>query len=296
MNQIYDAHIHLMPGECNSPEVFAIKAAKAGITGGLIFSLPPMESAMYRSTLPPNNRFRMENVLSYCRQSGGRYYPAFWFNPTEPDAAEQVIQARELGIRALKVICSKYPPCAGLMAYRQAAELGMPIIFHSGILWDGEVSTDFNRPSAFECLLEVYGLRFALAHAAWPWCDELLALYGKLRQAEYTRKDRKLEMFVDISPGVPDIYREDVFRKFMLLNYNPATALIWGVDSSANNYDAGWAEYIYEFDRKTFAVLQEQYGKFRGYSATGSFMKSAEYDFNEAFRCACSENILRFIG
>ena len=60
--------------------------------------------------------------------------------------------------------------------FRTISQADRPILFHSGILWDGKPSGPYNHPAGFESLLEVDGLRFCLAHISWPWCDELIAV------------------------------------------------------------------------------------------------------------------------
>jgi hypothetical protein len=299
MNKIYDGHIHLMPPSGDQPSTFAAKAKSVGIDGGMIISFPPADSYLYISSKQevPTNQKRIHDIIGYCSEIPD-YHPCYWINPTEPDAVDQVKYAKEQGIAAIKVICSKYPPSAGMKAYRKCAELNLPVLFHSGILWDGEVSAEFNRPAAFECLLEVYGLRFALAHMSWPWCDECIALYGKLRQAQFTRPDRKVDMYLDISPGVPDISREEVFRKLILLGYDVKDNIIFGVDGTVNNYDCGWAKYVCDFDRNLFGEMQEKYGSFKGYSAEGSFMAAAggnKRDFPKILENAMTKNLLRFL-
>lgn len=299
MSKIYDGHIHFMPPSGDSPAVFAEKAKSVGIDGGMIISFPPADNYLYtsRRQQAPTNQRRMRDVIGYCAEIAD-YYPCYWINPTEPDAVGQVEHAKEQGIAAIKVICSKHPPSAGMPAYRKCAELNLPVLFHSGILWDGEVSAEFNRPSAFECLLEVYGLRFALAHVSWPWCDECVALYGKLRQARFARPDRNVDMYIDICPGAPDIVREEVFRKMVLLGYDVKDNLIFGVDGTVNSYDRGWAKYVCEFDRSLFSEMQVKYGSFKGYAAEGSFMAAAggaQRDFPLILENAMTKNLLRFL-
>lgn len=299
MNTIYDGHIHLMPPIKDTPEVFAGKAKSAGIGGGMIIGFPPAESPLYAAAdmSAPSNNERIAVLLDYCAKIPG-YHPCHWINPTEPDASEQVQYAKEKGIEAIKVICSHHHPSAGLKTYQKCADLNLPILFHSGILWDGEISIDYNRPSAFECLLDVYNLRFALAHVAWPWCDELIALYGKMRQASFTRKDRKLTPYIDLCPGVPDISRMEVFDKIFRLGYGLADKVIFGVDSTVNSYDAKYAKHVYDTDQRIFSELHGKYGVISMPKCEGSFMaaeKSSDINFLKTFENAVSKNLLGFL-
>lgn len=296
MEIVYDGHIH-MPFDPSIPEVspqkFAEKASEAGIGGGLIISPPP--PAQYYSGM--DFRERISKVLDYCHPLKN-YYPAYWIDPTEKDAVQQVAYAKTVGIRALKIICSKHHPAAGLECYRMAAALDLPILFHSGSLWDGEVSADFNRPSNWECMLDVYNTRFCLAHISWPWQSECMALFGKLKQANFLRKDRKTDMYIDCSPGTPEIDREDIFRRFGLLGYDLSDRLIWGVDSSVHQYSVDYAKWIYKWDQNMFAKLQKDWGDWEGFRCEGSFMsaQNQKRDFNRVFQNATKKNLLRFIG
>lgn len=76
-------------------------------------------------------------------------------------------------------------------------------------------SSQYNRPSEFEPLLEINGLKFSLAHISWPWCDELIAVYGKFLNAYAGNPDHSVEMFIDITPGTPPIYRQEVLTKLL---------------------------------------------------------------------------------
>jgi predicted TIM-barrel fold metal-dependent hydrolase len=301
---LYDGHIHMpthWPAmkDMDSPARFAAKAKRAGITGGMIISPPPRDRDL---EAPVSNAERMDAVLDYCGKLKN-FYPCYWINPTEPDAVRQVVTAKEKGIRALKVICSFHEPAAGLECYRMAAQLDMPILFHSGSLWDGEVFARFNRPANWECMLDVYGCRFCLAHISWPWQSECLALFGKINQANFTRKDRKCDMYVDCSPGTPECDREDIFRRFGLLGYDLSSKLIWGVDSGVANYSYEYAKWIYDWDVKMFKDLQKKWGRWKAFRCTGSFMAAQqkskngpERDFNAVIHNAMHKNLLRFLG
>ena len=292
---IYDSHIHLMPFKNDTPAQFREKAHSVGVTGGLILSLPPTDTLFWKGTQPPTWQERIAHVLDFCAGLEG-FYPFYWINPTEPDAAAQVEYAKNAGIRGLKVLCSTYYPAEGLAAYRKAAELRMPILFHSGILWDGMPSSDFNRPCKFECLLDVPDVRFALAHVSWPWTDECIALFGKLRQAHSLRKDEP-DMYVDTSWGAADIFRDEIFRKFILVRYGIADKLLFAIDSEANAYNTAWAKYIIDFDSAMFRRLQQQYGSWRGYVSphAAEVPDEVRNPFVNAFEKATTENMLNFL-
>ncbi len=300
---VYDSHIHLMPihKKEDTPAEFKAKAAEAGIGGGLLFSYPPEGSSLWKDLPQMDWRTRIDNVLDFCAKLGDTFYPTFFWNPIAENACEQLDYAKNAGIRALKVLCSTHYPAEGLKAYCHAAELRLPIVFHSGILWDGVVSSDFNRPGRFECMLDVPGCRFALAHVSWPWTDECIALYGKIRDAQRGkyRGDEVPEMYVDCSPGAADIFREDIFRKFVLLRCGIEDRLMFAVDSYANDYNVEWAKYTLNFDDQMFRTLEEKYGDFEGFIPSDSPLANMSNEdrnpFRKTFENAKYKNMLRFI-
>ena len=294
--EIYDCHIHLMPGHPDGPETFRSKAKEAGISGGIIFSMPP-ETTLVCGEHPMPWKDRIAHVLDFCSKLEN-YYPFYRIDPTQANAIEQVEYAKNAGIKGFKVLCNRYMPADGLNTYRKMAELDMPVLFHSGILWDGgEVSTNFNRPGNFECMLEVPRIRFALAHVSWPWTDECIALFGKFANTRLCKKDTP-DMYVDSSPGAPDFYRDEIFRNFVFHRYGIEDRLMFGVDGLANSYDIRHTKHVIDTDRKMFDRLQEQYGNYEGFMWDGLEKLSTEdrNPFRKTFRNAVKKNILEFLN
>jgi predicted TIM-barrel fold metal-dependent hydrolase len=103
--------------------------------------------------------------------------------------------------------------------------------------------------------LEVEGLRFCLAHISWPWCDELVAVYGKFLNAYTSRPDLTVEMFVDITPGTPPIYRRDALAKLFCSGYDVEHNVLFGSDCDANDYNVAWVQEWMERDQGIFREL-----------------------------------------
>ena len=219
-----------------------------------MISLPPAGSGS--SVQPHTASERLDNLFEWVG-SGPLLYPFFWVDPFEDDAAEHVHLAVKRGVRGFKVICDSFYPGdeRALKVFKAIAATGRPILFHSGILWDGTTSSAYNRPAAFEALLEVDGLRFALAHASWPWCDELVAVYGKFLNSYSAPRPFSGEMFIDIAPGTPPIYRREVLTKLFTVGYDTSRNVIFGSDGNTADYNTAWVREWLERDNAIYREL-----------------------------------------
>lgn len=227
---ILDGHIHLM--DATQPrEPFLQQLAAGGAMGGLLISLPPDTFIAPAPALPFQRR--LDHLLRWV-DGQPLLFPFFWIDPLEEDALGQVAMAAPQ-VAGFKVICDRYFPWEArpLEVFAAIAQIGKPILFHSGILWDGKASSRYNRPAEFEALLTIPGLRFSLAHISWPWCDELIAVYGKYAAVFRSRAERAAEMFIDLTPGTPPIYRRDALTKLLTVGYDVWDNLIFGTDSLA---------------------------------------------------------------
>lgn len=276
---ILDGHIHILEG-AQDRERFYQRLTDTGIDGAVVISLPPEVFADVVRPRPAE--VRLEDLFLW---TGGResLFPFFWVDPLEEDAVEQVRQADARGVYGFKVTCNRfYPEHPDAMAvFRAIAETGKPILFHSGILWDGRASSKYNHPENFEALLEVPHLKFSLAHVSWPWCDEAIAVFGKFLNANTYRPELSVEMFIDISPGTPPIYREEVLRKMLTVGYDIQHHIIFGSDSVVNDYNCNWVRSWIERDDAIYDSIVAQ---------------SPEMDIQSFKRNIYGENLRRFLG
>ena len=234
---IWDGHIHIDHIQTKE-EPRAVKLNENGIEGGTLISLCPNSF----NHMPGKNNLttqeRLDNLFKWveCNKS---LYPFYWIDPTEEDSLEQVREAFDRGVAGYKIICDHFYPYdeRAVQVYEAVAELGKPILFHSGILWDGSFSSIYNRPAGFEVLLGIKGLKFALAHISWPWCDECIAVYGKFQHAREGRFGVTCEMFIDITPGTPEIYRKDALTKLIRTGYKVENNIIFGTDNYIDDYN-----------------------------------------------------------
>ena len=249
----YDAHTHVYPGDPN-PEKLAKSFADAGLAGGVVFSrCPNLWQVPGAKLLTPEQA--MDGVIEWCSGSPS-IYPFYWIDPGADNAVELVDMAAEKGIYGFKVIRGAEMPVdkKSIKCYRRMAELGKPITFHTGILWDGRDSSDYFRPANWEGLLDAPHLRFALAHVSWPWCDECVAVYGKMLNAIVRRGLEVPEMFIDTTPGTPKIYRRDALAKVFTVGYDVSEHVMYGTDCRVNNYNVAWSR---DWQKTDDAILGE---------------------------------------
>lgn len=249
---LLDMHIHIK-STATRKETLVEKLREAQVDGGVLLSAMPRSmdegAACWQE--------RLQHVTKLCRDSE-LLFPFFFIDPTEPDALIQVQAAVEAGVSGFKIICTHFYPGdpACLAVCRAAASAGKPVLFHSGILWNGAAASGiYNRPVGFEPLLEVPGLRFALAHISWPWCDECIAVYGKWEQASREAGWQGAQMFIDSTPGTPRNYRAKALESLIGTGYDVLHNLMFGTDNLAESYDVKWAREWAARDRAVYTGL-----------------------------------------
>lgn len=249
--RIYDMHVHSFRGKVN-PEQLIRAMEKANVYGVCVFSNWPKEANASKGT---SFEERLDEVLSIAKGYEDRIFPVLWIHPFEENILEKVHIAVAAGIVAFKIICTDFyvndEKCLAVL--REIASLGKPVIFHSGILWDGEPSSKYNRPLNWEALLNVEGLRFSMGHCAWPWVDECIALYGKFLNA--LNNGKSVEMFFDITPGTPKIYRKELLTKLYTVGYNVGDNVLFGTDGIADAYRVEWTKQWLDLDQELMDEL-----------------------------------------
>ena len=174
-------------------------------------------------------------IMSECPQ---RIYGLAWIEPRHKTPLELLEWAVcEKKYRGFKMIPNKWSPDEEWLFpyYEKMAELGVPCLFHSGILYFEHLSSRYCRHVNYEELIRVSNFTFALAHISWPWTDECLALFGQARALK-TRVGYTSEMFIDITPGTPPDYRIDAFRR--LISFGAEDNMILGTDLGSDNLSA----------------------------------------------------------
>ncbi len=248
--KIIDMHTHInndkmMP----NPDALIREMEMAGVYGGVVMSKMP-GLAPFKDDDPISER--ADNALAWCKGYEDRLFPVLFIHPDEENVIEEVKKADAKGIVAYKMICNSYyvSDTKSMDLISEIAKLGKPIIFHSGILWDGRVSSKYNKPVNWEALLDIPNIKFSMGHCSWPWHDECIALYGKFLNSYATNPDSSAEMFFDITPGTPEIYREDLLYKLFKIGYDVPHNIMFGSDCESNGYNYEWTKKWLELDGK----------------------------------------------
>lgn len=286
---IIDCHIHSTGSE--SIDTILKGMDSAGVDKAIIFSPYPSETRMtdifpkprsgvtrymefsYPDVTVEKQREVIEFIASIQREAPDRVIGFVWLEPRLKDAAqilEWAVTSKE--IRGVKMIPDHWYPYDEFMypVYEKAEKLGVPIIFHSGILFGFKDSSRFCRPVNYEVLLSFPDLKFALAHISWPWVDECIALWGRFRSytiRELGKSREDIRMFIDITPGTPLIYRRSALQK--LIAYGAEDYMLFGTDCRASRIE--YAKQHIERDtsilRQMIGVSEETVGKIMGGNA-----------------------------
>ncbi len=248
--KIFDMHIHAHNTDV-TPDKLLADMGKAGVYGGCIFSNPPKEYSGKESPFED----RINEVINWTKGYEDRLFPVVWIHPYEENVIENIHRAVERGICGFKIICADFyvyeDKCIEVL--KEIAKLDKPVFFHSGILWDGKISSNYNRPLNWEALINIEGLRFSMGHCSWPWVDECLALYGKYMSS--LSKKNTAEMYFDTTPGTPEIYRKELLTKLFTVGYDIGNNIMFGTDASAENYNYTWTKNWLEIDGKIMDEL-----------------------------------------
>jgi predicted TIM-barrel fold metal-dependent hydrolase len=209
VNMIIDAHLHCSGAETADSVLASLD--EAGVDIAVL--LAPFLNHPYRLDNAGSLRAGNRHLADLVRGHADRLIGFAVVNPLHPSAVNDLDDAVQgMGLRGLKLVPSGWYPyddCAHRV-YRKATELGIPILFHSGIFIDGR-SGRFCRPTFYEAVRDHPGLRVTLAHLGWPWCDEANAV-GVIDRILGVDPARS-QFHFDISFGPPPVYRHEVLSK-----------------------------------------------------------------------------------
>ncbi len=206
---IIDAHLHCTGRERADDVLRSLD--DAGIEHGVLlapflgdgYSLDDFES------LARGNR----HLASLVAGHGDRLTGLAVVDPRDERAPQLLRRCVESwGLRGAKMVPTGWYPYDERVqpTFAVAAELELPVLFHSGIFIDGR-SGRFCRPSFFEALRDHPGARVTLAHLGWPWTDEAIAV-GLIDRIHGVPAD-DCGFRLDISFGPPPPYRREALER-----------------------------------------------------------------------------------
>ena len=240
---VIDCHVHCH-GDEKTKDVLKVMD-KCGLDKIFLFSPPPRRMPMGDS---------IDCVAKIAAESNGRIIPFAWIDPTLRGAVAAVERGvNKRGIKGIKMIPNRWFPWEErcFPVYEKIEELGLPILFHSGILWGYGDTSRFCKPVNFEIMLEFPGIRFALAHIGWPWTDECFAVLGKVRACRRRKDMDPKQMFIDTTPGTPPSTRRQVLKN--ALELAGEDYLLFGTDNGALGERS---KIVLQRDRKILTSLR----------------------------------------
>ena len=155
-------------------ESFLLELDLAGLDRAVVL---PIDATTARHETVYTN----EQIAELCQMSP-RLIGFASVDPHQQDAPSRLEAAiRGLGLHGLKLApaMQQFFPDDRMAypVYEKAQELGIPILFHAGMSWEPGSRLQYGQPMRFENVAADFpNLRIVLAHLAWPWVVDAVAL------------------------------------------------------------------------------------------------------------------------
>lgn len=198
-------------------------------------------------------------VARIAKEKPDRIHAVSFIDQLHPNAADEVERSTNAGCIGVKLFNMNHYPYdeRAFPTYHKCDELGVPIMFHAGILGEGRDSR-FHHPADYEIVKMWPNLKVSLAHVGWPWTDEALATAGMGPEFE-----NKTQIYIDLTPGAPLQWREDMLRK--AFDYLPDHVCFFGTDNF------GTSDYAQR-------IIREQLYIFDSLAADDEFRRKVLWD------------------
>ena len=243
--RIVDCHVHLK-GEPDAAAVLKRMDAN-GVARLLVLS------ECERTSLA-KTRENLLRAKKLCDAAPDRLSCLAWVNPTLAGVGDLAAEALEkLGFAGLKIIPDHW------FAYEERLEpfwarmdgLNARILFHTGILYGFEDGSRFCHPVYLEKLLHYPRIRFAMAHISWPWCEDCLAVMGRMRAAA-GYKAEGWQSYVDLTPGTPKHIRKQAIAN--AVSFCGVERILYGTDDTLPS-ELSYQKQILDGDLAIFSEL-----------------------------------------
>ena len=201
-----DCHVHVKGTE--DPKLVLKSMDAHGVGRAILLGRPAKTMADQRAS--------NDDLSKLCAADPARLVGFARTDPRIPGIVDEIKRCRgSLGLVGVKMLPDHWAPCDDFMfpVYAAIESLGMPILFHSGILWGNADSSRFCRPALYESVIHFPKLTVALAHIGWPWTDECIAVCNRFVFLARETKRKKPQVFIDTTRGTPPVYRRDAIKK-----------------------------------------------------------------------------------
>jgi predicted TIM-barrel fold metal-dependent hydrolase len=263
---IVDVHTHTSGQDADgSPNAVVRSMDECGVEQAFMFA-PLVEVHGLQLTDEHLDDVRRHNdyIAHFCALSPDRLLAFAVLNPNPGLAGGDLAGAvqlmveearrcyHELGIRGVKMVPDRWSPDddAVVPLFRELADLGMYVAFHSGIFLD-ERSSTYCRPALYEGVHRIPQFHGHLAHLGWPWVDECIATLAMETFHPGRGSRDRWQLKADLSFGCPpDWQLESVCRA---LNMLPADMLMYASDCF---WPATPTRYLEEFVYPQLANLE----------------------------------------
>lgn len=219
--RIVDCHVHMV-NEIRDASAIIDAMDRNGVERMLVVSNNERKSL-------EATRKKLQQTKDFCNQAPDRLTGLAWLEPTIAGMADLAKEALcDMSFAGIKIIPDHWyaheerlQPWWELMNELEAA-----ILFHTGILYAHEDGSRFCRPVYLEKLIHYPKIRFAMAHISWPWCEECLAVMGRMRAAH----NPQWQSYIDITPGTPHHIRKQALAN--AIDFCGPDRLMFGTDAT----------------------------------------------------------------
>ncbi len=220
--RIVDCHVHQV-GEADPAEVLRNMDAN-GVERICVCS--PQERVSLQKL-----RANLEVTRRLVEAAPDRIAGLAWLSPTIPGCNGLAREAlEEMGFTGIKLIPDHWYAWEERLEpfWETLHELRASVLIHTGILYANDDGSRFCRPVHLEKLLHYPSIRFAMAHISWPWCEECLAVMGRMKAAVGYDK-AGWQSYVDLTRGTPAHIRGQALAN--TLSFCGPERMLWGTDS-----------------------------------------------------------------
>jgi predicted TIM-barrel fold metal-dependent hydrolase len=220
--RIADCHVHL-EGPTRGSDILRRMDAN-GVERVLVIS-------RYERDSLDRSRENLLELRGLAREDRRRIGCLAWLNPAIEGSEQLARRAlEELDFSGIKIIPDHWFAFEERFDrfWRTLDEMSASILFHTGILYAFQDGSRFCHPVYLERLLHFPRIRFAMAHLSWPWCDECLAVMGRM-QAAAEEGYFPWQSYIDTTPGTPPYIRRQALRN--ALDFCGPGRLMFGSDS-----------------------------------------------------------------